>query len=262
MTTLALAPSPARRGFRPLLRAEATLFVRSAGSVLWTAILPLVALIVIGNIQAVRAPAKELHGISYLDAYLPILMIFSLCMATVNLLPPTLAAYREKGILRRLSTTPVPPSRLLAAQATLYLGLAVVVSVAMLVVATAAYGVPVPHQLAGYVLALLLTGATTTGIGLLIAAVATTGKAANALSTAAFFPLMFLAGLWVPQAEMPRLLRTISEWSPLGAGVHAVQQSIAGHWAAGSLLALVGYAVLCGGRGRPAVPVGVRPSTP
>ena len=101
MTTLALAPGSTRRGFRPLLRTEAVLFLRSAGSVLWTAILPLVALVVIGNIHAIRQPAKELHGISYLDAYLPILMIFSLCMATVNLLPPTLAAYREKGILRR-----------------------------------------------------------------------------------------------------------------------------------------------------------------
>jgi ABC-2 type transport system permease protein len=236
-----------RRGFVPLLHSEALLLVRSAGSVVWTAVIPIVALVVIGNIAAVRRPAKELHGISYLTAYLPILMIFSLCMATVNLLPPTLAAYREKGILRRLSTTPVPPSRLLAAQATLYLGLAVVVSVAMLVIATAAYGVRMPHQPVGYVVALLLTGAATTGIGLVIASVAATGKAANALSTAAFFPLMFLAGLWVPQAEMPHLLRTISQWSPLGAGVHAVQQSIAGHWpATSSLLALVAYVVVCG----------------
>ena len=56
---------------------------------------------------------------------------------------------------------------------------------------------------------------------------------------------MFLAGLWVPQAEMPHALRTISEWSPLGAGVHAVQQAIAGHWAATNLLALVAYTVVC-----------------
>jgi len=247
MTTLSAARTPSRRGFRPLLRTEATLFLRSGGSVLWTAILPLIALVVIGSVHSIRQPAKELHGISYLDAYLPILMIFSICMATVNLLPPTLAAYREKGILRRLSTTPVPPTRLLAAQATMYAGLALVVSVTMLVIATAAYGVPVPRQLPGYVLSLLLTAAATTGIGLVIASVATTGKAANALSTAAFFPLMFLAGLWVPQAEMPHLLRTISEWSPLGAGVHAVQQSIAGHWpATSSLLALVGYVALSG----------------
>ena len=247
MTTITLRPTTGRRGFQPLLRTEAVLLLRSAGSVLWTAILPLIALIVVGSIKTLRQPAKELHGISYLSAYLPILMIFSLCMATVNLLPPTLATYREKGILRRLSTTPVAPVRLLAAQATIYLGLAVVVSVTMLVIAVAAYGVPAPHQWLGYTVSLLLTGLATTGIGLVIAALASTGKAANALSAAAFFPLMFLAGLWVPQAEMPHLLRTVSEWSPLGAGVHAVQQSIAGHWPpATNLLALVGYTAVCG----------------
>jgi ABC-2 type transport system permease protein len=247
MTTLALRPATRRRGFQPLLRSEALLLMRSPGSVLWTAILPLVALVVLGSIASIRQPTKDLHGISYLSAYLPILMIFSLCMASVNLLPPTLATYREKGILRRLSTTPVPPARLLAAQAAIYLGLAMVVSVAMLVIAVAAYGVPAPRQWVGYVVSLALTGAATTGIGLVIASVATSGKAANALSTGAFFPLMFLAGLWLPQAAMPHLLRTVSEWSPLGAGVHALQQSIAGHWPpTGNLLALVAYAAVCG----------------
>jgi ABC-2 type transport system permease protein len=232
-------------GFGRLARAEIVLFARSAGSVLWTALAPVAALIVLGSVPAIRQPTKVLHGISYLDAYLPILMMFSLCMSTVNILPPTLATYREKGILRRLSTTPVPPARLLAAQAAIYLGMALVVSVILLAVAVGAYDVTLPHQLPGFVVSLLLVAAATTGIGLLVAALAPSGKAANAISMALFFPMMFLAGLWVPRAQMPDLLRTVSDYSPLGAGVQAIQSSIAGHWpGTQSLAVLVGYALV------------------
>jgi ABC-2 type transport system permease protein len=235
----------AASGFRPLLRTEAVLFGRSAGSVLWTVLAPVAALIALGTIPGVRDHSKTLHGISYLDAYLPILMMFSLCMSTVNLLPPTLALYRERGILRRLSTTPAPPARLLAAQAVIYLGVALVVSVILLVLAVSAYGVQLPHQLPGFVLSMLLVAAATTGLGLLVAGLSSTGKAANAISMALFFPLMFLAGLWIPRAQMPSVLRTISDYSPLGAGVRSVQSSIAGNWpAAQGLIVLAVYAVV------------------
>jgi ABC-2 type transport system permease protein len=232
--------------FLPLLRSEARLLARSAGSMLWTALVPIAALVVIALIPAVRARSAELGGISYLDAYLPILMIFSLCMSTVNLLPPTLALYRERGILRRLSTTPVPPSWLLGAQACIYAGLAILVAGVLALVAVFAYDVRLPHQVGGFVLALLLVAAATTGIGVLVAALVPSGKAANAVSLALFFPLMFFAGLWIPRAKMPAALRAISDYTPLGAGVRAVQDAIAGHWpATTALLVLAGYAVCC-----------------
>lgn len=83
--------------FSKLARTEARLFLRTPMAVTWTALLPVLALIALGSILAIREDTPTLHGISYLDAYLPILMGFSLCMSAVNLLPPTLALYREKG---------------------------------------------------------------------------------------------------------------------------------------------------------------------
>ncbi len=85
------------------------------------------------------------------------------------------------------------------------------------------------------------------GIGMLITAVAPTEKTANAIGLAAFFPLMFFAGLWIPRASMDSVLRTISDYSPLGAGVRALQASTDGHWPpAAALLVLAGYAIVCG----------------
>lgn len=239
-TTLTRRPSP----FALLARSEARLFLRSPGSVLWTALLPLVALIVVGSIRTLRQPSTTLHGVSYLDAYLPILMIFVLCMVAVNLLPAVLGTYRENGVLRRMSTTPVPPSRLLGAQAAIFGGIGLAVSIVMLVIAVAAFGVAVPHQLAGFVVSVVLIEAAMLGLGVVIASLAPNSRVANGAGAATFFPLMFLAGLWLPRAQMPVVLRTISDYSPLGAGVHAVQDSIAGSWpTAQSLLVLVAYTV-------------------
>jgi ABC-2 type transport system permease protein len=234
------------RPFRMLTRVELVLFLRSPAAVVWTALIPLITLIVLGSVPATRHVTKILHGSSYLATYLPILMVFALCMSAVNALPPALATYREKGILRRLSTTPVPPSRLLAAQACVYLGVGIAVDLLLLTIGVS-FGVPAPGQPLGFVVSLLLVAIVTLGIGLLISAVAPNGRVANAVSMMTFFLLMFFAGLWLPQSEMPPILRTISDLTPLGAGVRAVHASVAGHWPTSeSLAVMVVYALVCG----------------
>jgi ABC-2 type transport system permease protein len=244
------APAPARaRGQRPfwrLARTEALLFARSAMSVAWAALIPVLAIIVLGAVPGTRHHSASYGGLSPLEVYLPILMCWVFVMSATNLLPPVLAGYRDRGILRRLATTPVPPARLLGAQALIYLGLGVVIDAIMLVLAIC-FGVPVPRQFAGLVLALLLVAAATISIGLLITALAPSEKVANTLGMVAFFPLIFFAGLWIPRQKMPGVLRTISDYTPLGAGVRAVQSSLEGRWpATAALLVLVTYSAVCG----------------
>ena len=71
--------------------------------------------------------------------------------------PIRLATYREKGVLRRLSTTPAHPVRLLAAQLVASTwSISVVALVLLVVVANVAFGVPLPGQPLGYVVAFLL----------------------------------------------------------------------------------------------------------
>lgn len=61
---------------------------------------PRVLLIIFGSIPSFHKPAKELGGISYLDAYVPILIALVLALLAISALPVVLASYREKGILR------------------------------------------------------------------------------------------------------------------------------------------------------------------
>ena len=240
------APAVRRRAFWLLARTEALLFFRNAASVVWVALLPVATVVVLGIVPGTRHASRSFGGLSPLQVYVPILMMYVFLMSAVNMLPAVLSGYREKGVLRRLATTPVPPGRLLGAQGLIYLGLGVVIDVVILVIATVC-GAPAPRQFGGFVLSLLLVAAATMGIGMLITAVAATERKANALGLLTFFPLMFFAGLWIPRDTMNPVLRTISDYSPLGAGVRAVQASIAGQWPpAAALLVLVGYAVVCG----------------
>jgi ABC-2 type transport system permease protein len=245
MTAIA-QPNTGSHAFARLAKTEVRLFLRAPVAVIWAALVPVAALIGLSFIPGIKDKQTLLHGISYLDAYLPILMAFSLCMSAVNLLPPSLAAYREKGILRRLSTTPVPPSRLLGAQALIFAGVGLATSVVLYTVG-AGLGVAAPRQLVGFLVMILLIAAATLGLGVLIAALAPTTKSANAIAFVVFFPLMFLAGLWIPRNQMPGWLRTISDCSPLGAGVRGLQSAFAGHWPpTAALLVLIAWAAVTG----------------
>ena len=83
------------------------------------------------------------------------------------------------------------------------------------------------------------------GLGVLIAALAPTGRVAGGIGTLLFFPLMFFAGLWIPRAMMPATLRHIGDYTPLGAAVQSLQDSMRGYWPPPAALAvLAAYAVV------------------
>jgi ABC-2 type transport system permease protein len=226
---------------------ELKLFSRERGRLLVRLALPLVLLIIFGSIPFYTQPRKGLDGHTLFDAYVPVLIAYSLAILALTALPMVLAGYREKGVLRRLQTTPAGPARLLAAQLVAYLAVAAVTVLLILAVARLGYGVFLPRQRWGFALAALLTAAGLMSAGLLIAAVASSSQAAQGIGTVLFFPLMFFAGLFFPIPVMPPFLRHLSHATPLGAGVQALQDAWLGHWP--HLLQLgtmAGYLVACG----------------
>jgi ABC-2 type transport system permease protein len=141
-----------------------------------------------------------------------------------------LATYREKGILRRLATTPVPPARLLLAQLLVSLAATTAVVVVLVTVGAVTFGTVVPAQPLGFLLAFVLAAAALFAVGLLLAAVAPSGRVATGLGNLLFFPLNVLAGLWLPRAAMPEVLRRVGDFTPLAAAVQSLQDAAGGAW--------------------------------
>jgi ABC-2 type transport system permease protein len=248
MSSLSLPlPRPTRRdAFGQIVLNEARLSWRQPHGLLAGIGVPVLLLVIFNLIPTFRQPSAGLGGLTPLSVYVPILIVFGLAMIAFMGLPGPLASYRELGILRRLSTTPVPPAWLLAAQGAVNLCMAVV-AVLVVLVAGIALGAPAPKNPAGFALSVLLAIAALFAIGLVIAAVARTAGSANVVGRLMFFPLMFLAGLWWPREFMPSALRALSDASPLGATVDAIQDSMQGHFpSAVPLLVLVAYAVVFG----------------
>lgn len=247
MTAAAPSAPPARpgRAFRQIVLTEARLAWRQPIGLVWGVGLPLVLLLVFGSVPAFDEPLPEAPDLTLFDLYVPILLILVLAMLAFQSLPYPLAHYRELGVLRRMSATPVPPSRLLAAQVVVNLAMAATALLLILALGTTVFGLDRPVQAPGFVLTLVLATAALFSLGLCVAAFARTGAAAAAIGNILFFPLAFFAGLWFPQQGMPDLLRGISRATPTGAAVQALDESLAGQFpSAAPLLLLVGYAAL------------------
>jgi ABC-2 type transport system permease protein len=168
-------------------------------------------------------PAPAGAGQHDQPAYLPALSL----MIAVGMLgffgvPSVLGTYRERGILRRLSVTPVHPAKLLVAQLVVQLGTALVTVVVLLLTAHLVVGMPLPANVGGFVLALLLGLSSLFAVGLVVAALSPTGRIAGSVGPLLFFPMLFLAGTWLPRDRMPDWLAAIGAYSPLGAFVDTV----------------------------------------
>ena len=209
--------------------------------------LPVLLIVIFGNVDGFQQPMASLGGSTVFDMYVPILAVFSMAMIALLGLPVPLASYRELGVLRRLSTTPIPRTWLLAAQGVVQLGIALIGLAVIFGLSMTVFGVPAPASSGGLVLSIALSAVGLFPIGLMVAAVARTATAANVIGRLAFFPLMFFAGLWLPRELMPTLLRDISNYTPLGAAVQAIQSSmLTGFPPVAPLLVLAGYAVVFG----------------
>jgi ABC-2 type transport system permease protein len=199
-------------------------------SVFFALAFPPLLLVILGSVPAFRQPSRDLGGARVIDLYVPIVMGLVLAFFAFSTLPTYLATYRERGILRRLATTPVRPTRLLLAQMAMSLALAVVVVVLVLGIGAAAFGTDLPRNPLGFLAAFLLATASLFAIGLVVAALAPSGRVATGIGLILFYPMNFFAGLWLPRDAMPQVLRRIGDFTPLGAGVQSLQDSLAGAW--------------------------------
>jgi ABC-2 type transport system permease protein len=215
---------------RKLTLVELKLFLRDPMAAFFALAFPPLLVVILGSVPAFREPSNDLGGLRVIDLYIPIVMALALAMPALNGLPTYLATYRERGILRRLATTPVGAGRMVVAQMALNVAVVVVIGAAVLAIGAAAYGTHMPRNPAGFAIAFVLAAAAMFGLGMLVAALASSGRMATAIGMILFYPLNFFAGLWLPREAMPALLRRIGDFTPLGAGVQSLQDSMRGAW--------------------------------
>ncbi len=242
----ALLPKTApRAAFGKIVLNEARLAWRLPAGLIFGVAVPLLLLVIFGEIPGMHQPQPSMGGLTLFPVYVPILISMAIAILGLISLPAALVSYRDQGILRRLSTTPVPPSWVLAGQLVINFCIAMTSLLIVIVVGIVAFGLDVPKNPGALLLAIVLSIAALFAIGLSIASAARSGVAARAIGAGAFYPLLFFAGMWLPRALMPGVLQGISDFTPLGAAAEAMQDSMQGQFPpTESLLVLVGYALV------------------
>ncbi|MBP2704630.1 ABC transporter permease [Microbispora sp. RL4-1S] len=226
---MAFAPTAGR--LAKLAAVETRLFLREPITLFFAILLPVSLLLALGgSIPAFRVPDPEFGGQRVVDVQLPGTMVMlSVVTLALSTLPVVLAVYRERGVLRRMSTTPVRPAALLAAQLAVNVVVAVLAAALTLGLGHLVLGVPAPGAPVAFAAVFALGCLALFALGLVLAAVAPGSRAAQGLGAAVVFPLLFLGGVWLPRALMPEVLRRISDFTPTGAFGQGLIDGLGGH---------------------------------
>ena len=168
-------------------------------------------------------------------------------------LPTTLVSERERGVWRRYAITPAPVlvfvAALLSARYVLLLGAGLLqMALGFL------FGMPMPLHPVALLLTFTITCFAFIGFGLVIAMLADTVPAVQALGQCIFLPMLMLGGVAVPLSALPDWARVLSAYFPGRYAVEAMQGAVTGRglsgtgFACGALLLIGAAGGLAGAR--------------
>jgi ABC-2 type transport system permease protein len=199
-----------------MVQVEAKLFLRDSATVMFGVLFPTGLLLGLGAVPALSESTPDTGDLRSIDIWAPTALVFGMVMIAVQHVPAVIATYRERSILRRLSTTPAHPRSILLAQMMVAFA-SVVVSAALLILcAWAVLDIAPPERPLEFMVAFVVGYAALLGIGLISAAVVRTSSAANQIGTLLFVALMFFGGAFLPRVVMPDALREVGVVIPPG----------------------------------------------
>ncbi|HYC71742.1 MAG TPA: ABC transporter permease [Opitutaceae bacterium] len=156
--------------------------------------------------------------IGHLGEWLTISILGGACFG----LPTALVSEREHGVWRRYRLAPVAPGRLIAG--VVVARFLLILSAALLQLGLARIlGMPWPAELPLLALAFAFAAFAFIGLGLVIAAVANTVPAVQALGQCLFLPMLVIGGVAVPLALLPEWAQHVSGFLPGRYAVAALQ---------------------------------------
>jgi ABC-2 type transport system permease protein len=187
--------------------------------------LPAILLCVFGFISKHVPGNVGNSGLTVIDLYVPTIMVISFICLAISL-PNTLVRDREIGWLRRISTTPVRPSRLLGVQLIVDLVLAAAAVVIAIVGGTVIFGAQLHVGIPFFILSIALAIAEIFSLGLVVVALVRTQTQGAFVGGVLLFALFFLSGLWVQPVQVSGPLQDVMWYSPSGAAVRALLYSV------------------------------------
>jgi ABC-2 type transport system permease protein len=182
--------------------------------VVFTLAFPVILLLIFGEVLNYTIPGN----ISFSQYFVPGILasgLFGVCFQTVAI---QIAIERDKGILKRLQGTPMPPSAYFIGKIIMVFAVVVLESIVLLAVSWAMGKVKLPTDPAKW---LTFTWVTVLGVaagsvfGMAFSSIARSAKAAPAVVTPVAIVLQFISGVYFVFATAPTWLQSTASIFPL-----------------------------------------------
>jgi len=156
------------------------------------------------------------YGVSVINVILPAMLALPIAMTSLAIMPAHFGGFREKGILRRFSATPMRPQAMFAAHFVINVVMSLGGALLALVVTSALFRIVVPNNVLIVLLGVVLGTAALMSLGAVIAARVAKASTGTAIGNIVFFPLLITAGIF-SVIEPGTVMYQFARISPLGA---------------------------------------------
>jgi len=150
----------------------------------------------------------------FIEFFVPGIIAMSVMTSSLSGAVTMNAELRQKGVIKKLSTTPITRTDWILSNILYQFMLAVISTMAILVVSYAVFSVRLQMNAWLFVFIVLEVFAFA-GIGMILTRVANEAESAAAAANFIMFPMMFLSGSFFPLEMMPGFLQTIARVLPL-----------------------------------------------
>src|SRR5580704_1714203 len=203
------------RGLWKLPWIEIKIFLREPLGAFGTIGIPVLVFVVTGRIVGHSLAPASLAASSFIGAGLPVLASVLIAISAVLSLVTIISIYREGGILKRLSATPLRPQTILTAHVIVKLLLTAATLALMVLAGNRYYPVGIHPPLVGFTIALLISTCSILSIGFLIAIMVHTARFAQPIGAVIMYPMIAVSGLFAPIALLPPVLHALALAVPL-----------------------------------------------
>ncbi len=195
---------------------EIKLLIREPVTLVFSFAFPVLVLVLLGGIfGGQRMDSGAYAGLKMMDWYVP--SYIGLVIASIGTvsLPVHLSTYRERGVLRRFRASGVSEWALLGSQFLVGVCTCLLGALFVSVLGIFAYGVSAPVSIAGVAAAFVVAVFAFSALGVLIASLAPTARAAQGVGLLIWFIMMFISGTSAPLDQLPIWMVALAKALPL-----------------------------------------------
>jgi ABC-2 type transport system permease protein len=193
---------------------EQRTFWRSREAAVFIFVFPLLLYALLGSVYSDEI---EINGVSVPSADVLLAGLFGYGAANTAFggLAIILVGRRELGILKRLRSTPLPPTTYIAAVLVSTLVIFALQAVALVLLGRFAFDASAPANWLGFAGAVVLGVACFAGLGVGAASLIRSAEGVSAVVNVVLLPMAFLSGSFGPTDDYPRVLDAIARVLPL-----------------------------------------------